>query len=117
MKSLQIFILFILITVCARGQTKTEVKIDELPKSISEYISRNMNGFVIDKAFKVINNGVQTYDILVNKEKQSQTLSFDNKGTFIKTLDKQSQKTPQQLKTTVPTSQVPVSSPNVPKKK
>ena len=117
MKRLNIFILFIFLAVWASAQTKTEVKITDLPQSINEYITKNMNGFFIDKAFKVLNSGVQTYDILVRKEKQSQTLSFDNKGSFLKIVDKESQKAPQQLKSNVPSSQLPVSSPNTPKKK
>ena len=106
MKKLIFITLSILLTGFVWGQTKTEVKISELPKSIPEYVSKNMNGFSIDKAFKVIDKGAQTYSVEIKNGLTKHHLSFDKDGKFLKKLDADNkeavQKSGDQLKTSPP---------------
>ncbi len=82
-KILLIFILGILSPIIF-AQTKTELQVSELQKPITEYISKNFQGFSIDKIFKVDAKGVITYDICVNKDKTHEKLFFDKDGKFLR---------------------------------
>ena len=83
-----IFIFFtVLLTGAVFGQTKTEIKVSDLPKSIPDFISKNMNGFTIDKAFKVVDKGVQTYDVLIKNGDKKHVMAFDKDGNFLKKID------------------------------
>jgi len=66
------------------AQTKTELQVSELQKPIVEYISKNFQGFSIDKIFKVDAKGVITYDVCINKEKTHEKLFFDKDGKFLR---------------------------------
>ena len=121
MKRLFLLMIAVFFAGWVSAQTKTEVKPTDLPKPITEYLAKSVPGFDIDKAFKVVNNGIQTYDVLVKKDKLKHTLSFDNKGTFVKMLDKEgkdnTQKAQDQLKPSVPSSKIPTTAPTQLKKK
>ena len=78
-KALLIFI-FGFFTTIIFAQTKTELQTVELQKPILEYISKNFNGYSIDKVFKVDAKGVITYDVCVNKDKTHEKLFFDKDG-------------------------------------
>ena len=66
------------------AQTKTELQSAELKKPILEYISKNFEGYTIDKVFKVDAKGVITYDVCVNKDKTHEKLFFDKEGNFLR---------------------------------
>jgi hypothetical protein len=66
------------------AQTKTELQPAELQKPILEYISKNFQGYTIDKVFKVDAKGVITYDICVNKDKTHEKLFFDKDAKFLR---------------------------------
>ena len=87
MKRIPLLLLTLLFFNLVQGQTKSEVRASELPKPISDYISKNLSGFSIDKAFKVVDKGVQTYSVLVKKGEIKQNLTFDKEGTFLKKTD------------------------------
>ncbi|MDP1622592.1 MAG: hypothetical protein Q8M08_09680 [Bacteroidales bacterium] len=82
-KALLIFVFGIFTTIMV-AQTKTELKIDELQKPITEYIAKNFMGYSIDKVFKVDAKGVITYDVCVNKDKTHEKLFFDKEGKFLR---------------------------------
>ena len=82
-KALLIFI-FGFFTTIIFAQTKTELQTVELQKPILEYISKNFNGYSIDKVFKVDAKGVITYDVCVNKDKTHEKLFFDKDGKFLR---------------------------------
>lgn len=84
MKKALFFALFLGITIALHAQTKTEIDVKDLPKSISEFVSKSMTGFSIDKAFKVVEKGTQLYNVIVKKGDVSNTLVFDKDGNFIK---------------------------------
>jgi hypothetical protein len=87
MKKVLLMVVAIIFTTFLFAQTKTEVKVSDLPKPISAYVTKNMNGAAIDKAFKVVNNGVQTYDVVIKKGDIKHVLAFDKDGNFVKKAD------------------------------
>ena len=66
------------------GQTKTELKPADLPKSVTDFIAKNIKAYTIDKAFKVDSKGVITYDVLILKGADKSVLIFDKDGKFVK---------------------------------
>jgi hypothetical protein len=81
-KAFLIFVLAIFSTLLF-AQTKTELKTTDLAKPISEYISKNFNGFTIDKAFKIDTKGVITYNVCVSKDKLHEMITFSKEGKFL----------------------------------
>jgi hypothetical protein len=88
MKKVLLMIVAVVFSTFIFAQTKTELKVNDLPKSITSYVSKNFTGFNIEKAFKVVNNGVQTYDLLIKKGDIKHYLAFDKDGNFNKKADK-----------------------------
>ncbi|MCX6267351.1 MAG: hypothetical protein NTW16_08355 [Bacteroidetes bacterium] len=84
MKKVFLIILFGIFSSVLFAQTKTELQPAELQKPILEYISKNFNGYSIDKVFKVDAKGIITYDICVNKDKTHEKLFFDKEGKFLR---------------------------------
>ena len=84
MKKIVMFLVFGLLGTFVFAQTKTEMQATELQKPILEYISKNFNGYSIDKIFKVDAKGVITYDVCVNKDKTHEKLFFDKEGKFLR---------------------------------
>ena len=77
------------------AQTRTEIKIDQLPKKVSEYVTKNLPGAKIDRAMKEDNKGDISYYALVISAGQNHILVFDKDGNFVKKGDnifKESQK-------------------------
>jgi len=85
MKKIILFLAIGLFSFSAFSQTKTEIKVTGLQKPISEYISRNLPGYAIEKAFKVDSKGIITYDVCVMKDKSHDKLTFDKDGKFLRT--------------------------------
>ena len=78
------FILFIgALAVVTFGQTKTEMKLADLPKPITEYFTKNAKTLTMVKAFKVDSKGVITYDILVAHGADKSVFIFDKDGKFV----------------------------------
>ena len=82
-KALLIFV-FGIFSAMILAQTKTELQVAELQKPVLEYISKNFQGYSIDKVFKVDAKGVITYDVCVNKDKIHEKLFFDKDGKFLR---------------------------------
>lgn len=65
--------------------TETEIKVNELPKTITGYVSSNYSGYKISEAAKIIDNkGVTTYEAELEKGKEEFDLLFDASGNFLK---------------------------------
>ena len=122
MKKIVVLIITLFFTGMIYAQTKTEVKVTDLPKSISAFISKNMEGFTIDKAFKVLDKGVQTYDVFIKNGDKKHVVAFDKDGNFLKKAEKDAvQKSGDQVKTSTPVQSKPsvpaVPTPTQPSKK
>ena len=62
-------------------QTEVEIKASELPKGVSEYVTKNLAGKKIDEAAKITEaNGTITYEAEIGKA----DYIFDANGNFIK---------------------------------
>ena len=66
-------------------QTETEMKVADLPKTISEYVSKNYAGYKISEAARITDPaGVISYEAEVEKGKEEFDLIFDMNGGFLK---------------------------------
>ena len=97
----------------ANAQTKTEIKVTDLQKVITDHIAANYAGYTINKAFKVDNKGVITYKVQVSKAAEKLTLVYDMSGNFVKKVAEAPKTTPAP-KSTTPTK-APVKSTKAPK--
>jgi hypothetical protein len=84
MKKLVLFMAVIFAVTFVNAQTKTEVKVADLQKVITDHIAANYAGYTIDKAFKVDNKGVITFKVHVSKAAEKLTLVYDKDGKFVK---------------------------------
>lgn len=66
-------------------ETEHEIKVSELPKAVSDYVTKNYAGSKIEEASKITTpDGVVTYEAEVKKGKEEMDLMFDSTGAFIK---------------------------------
>jgi len=84
MKKILLVAIFGLAVLFVNAQTKTEVKVADLNKAITENVAKDHVGFTIEKAFKMENNSVVTYEVKIVKGTEESTLLYDNDGKFIK---------------------------------
>jgi hypothetical protein len=63
---------------------KTEIKTADLMKEITDHIAKNYVGYTISKAEKVSTDKVITYDVVVVKGDAKSTLTYNDKGAFVK---------------------------------
>lgn len=73
-----------LVVTFAFSQTKTEIKLADLSKGISTYITKNFSGYGIDKAFKIDNKGVMSTEVMVSKGSEKLALTFDKEFRLTK---------------------------------
>jgi len=84
MKKLVLFMAVIFAVTFVNAQTKTEVKVADLQKVITDHITANYAGYTIEKAFKIDTKGVITYKVHVSKAAEKLTLVYDKDGKFVK---------------------------------
>jgi hypothetical protein len=66
----------------------TAVKIADLPKGITDNVTKDYAGFTIKEATSVTANSVVTYHVVVVKGTATETLVYDKDGVFVKKLNK-----------------------------
>ena len=66
------------------AQKSTEIPASKLPKATTDYIKDNLPGTKIDKAFKVEDKGVVTYNVNVDVKGKKHLFIFDKDGKFLK---------------------------------
>ena len=96
-----ILLSFVFTIAIVNAQTKTEIKVTELQKVITDYIVRNYSGYTIEKAFRIERNGITAYRVAVKNDKSNLILVFDKDGKFLKEKEPQN---PNQGKPTQPTN-------------
>lgn len=84
MRNLVTTIILIFSVFSLMGQTKTEIATTDIAKPISDYLNRNMQGYSLDKAFRVDTQGTLTFEICISKEKILEKLTFDKDGKYLK---------------------------------
>lgn len=66
-------------------ETETEIKTSELPKAVTDYVTKNYVDHKLTEASKIVDAaGVVTYEAEVKKGKEEMDLLFDSTRTFIK---------------------------------
>lgn len=88
--------------VSAYGQ-RTPVKTGDLPKAISENITKDYAGFTIKEATRVVSNNIVNYEVVINKGNKTETLLYDKDGKFLKKVG--SKEEPQVKKNNTPQPQ------------
>jgi len=63
---------------------RTPMKTAELMKEITDYITKNYAGYTTSKAEKVSTDKVITFEVVVAKGDAKSTLTFNDKGAFVK---------------------------------
>jgi len=83
-------------TATAKNQkaVRTDVKVAELQKSITDNVAKDYVGFKITKATSVALNNTVTYDVVVTKGKTTETLVYDKDGNFVKKMAAKTGKKP-----------------------
>ncbi|MFL5752453.1 MAG: PepSY-like domain-containing protein, partial [Bacteroidia bacterium] len=70
--------------------TEVEMKTADLPKGVSEYVSKNYAGYKISEAAKITDaSGKVSYEAEVSKGKEEMDLIFDSNGGFVKKIVEQ----------------------------
>ena len=81
----KVFIMMALIMAAALvNAQRTPVKVADLPKGISDYISKDYVGFTIKGATKVMANNEISYETIISKGNAQETLLFNKDGSFIR---------------------------------
>lgn len=70
--------------VVAVNAQRTPVKAGDLPKPVSEYLTKSFPGFTVKEAIKEVTNNVTTYEVTAVKGTTQETMIFDNAGKFLK---------------------------------
>ncbi len=122
MKTIMLFIGILLAgTISLNAQTKSMVKIQDLPKAITQNLETQHKDWKATEAFKVDTKGVITYEIITKKDKNEEMLWYDNNGKFMKQQpyhNERSAMKSSEMKTTQPThSSATTTSHSDPKKK
>ncbi|HNR41651.1 MAG TPA: hypothetical protein PKL65_05415 [Bacteroidales bacterium] len=77
------FILVLAVLAMTVDAQRTAVKTADLQKSITDWITKDYAGFAITKADKVVANNVTTFEVVITKGSNSETLVFDKDGKFM----------------------------------
>ena len=75
---------FVMSMVVMNAQTRTAVKVTDLPKAITENLTTAHQGWTAAEAFKVDTKGVMTYEVLAKKGTSETMLVYDKDGKYLK---------------------------------
>jgi hypothetical protein len=84
MKKIVFMLAFVMCMVVINAQTRTAVKVNDLPKAITENLSSQHQGWNASEAFKVDTKGVMTYEVIAKKGNSESTLVYDKEGKYLK---------------------------------
>ena len=73
-------------TVTNAQATTTTVKVTELQQTIKDNIAKDFVGYAIKEATSVTLNNIVTYEVVVTKGTDVETLVYDKDGKFVKKL-------------------------------
>jgi hypothetical protein len=84
MKKIVFMLAFVMSMVAMNAQTRTAVKVNDLPKAITENLSSQHQGWTASEAFKIETKGVMTYEVLAKKGSSETMLVYDKDGKYLK---------------------------------
>jgi hypothetical protein len=70
------------LVIFAQDKKMTEVKVDQLPKEATKWITQNLAGGTITRAGKIEEKGVTSYVAVVEVKGQKHAYLFDKDGKF-----------------------------------
>jgi hypothetical protein len=90
MKKLSFLLLLVLLSSLAFSQDKkmTELKINQLPKSITDFVNKNFPGSTITRAGKIEEKGTLSYIAVVDNKGVKHSYVFDKDGKMVGKGDK-----------------------------
>jgi hypothetical protein len=104
MKTLMAIVALLFSTVISvNAQTKTAIKVSDLPKSIAENLSTAKKGWTPTEAFKMDSKGTMSYEVIAKNGKNEEKLYYDKDGKLTKTENMTVQAAPK--KSTAPVKQ------------
>ncbi len=68
--------------IFAQDKKMTEIKVNQLPKGVAEYVAKNFGGNPIARAGKIEEKGVTSYVAMVEMSGQKRAFLFDKDGKF-----------------------------------
>jgi hypothetical protein len=85
MKKLVFILTLIMAVMVVNAQvTRVAVKTGDLPKGITDNVAKNYMGFNIKDATRVTENNIVTYDVVLTKGTDMETLVYDKDGKFLR---------------------------------
>jgi hypothetical protein len=90
MKTMVLFFAMILGVTVLNAQTRTTIKVADLPKSISQDINSNHVGWKAIEAFNVNTNNVMSYEVVIEKGTEKMNLYYDKDAKFVRGQDQKS---------------------------
>lgn len=97
MKKVLVVLVLIMAVLAVNAQTiettttkvtvvRTTVLVADLQKAITDNIATDYVGYTVKEAAKLVENDVVTYEVVVVKDTETETLVYDNEGKFLKKL-------------------------------
>ena len=83
MKKLLVIMVLMMGSVALNAQ-RIPIKVADLPKTLSDTISKQYEGYSIKEVTKVVENNVTTFELVIAKGSDQQTLIYDNSWKFLK---------------------------------
>jgi hypothetical protein len=84
MKKIVFMLAFVMSMVAMNAQTRTSVKVNDLPKAITDNLTTAHQGWTAAEAYKVDTKGVMTYEVLAKKGTSETMLVYDKDGKYLK---------------------------------
>jgi len=84
MKKLTFIMVLMMAGLATNAQQRTPFKVSDLQKPITDNIAKSYPGFAIKDATKIMNMGVTSYEVVIDKGTTSETLLYDNNGNFLR---------------------------------
>jgi hypothetical protein len=84
MKKLAFLFVFLIAATLVNAESKTEIKKSDLPKTITDNLALNYSGFTVQRVFKIVDNNVTSYQIIIAKGSERDRLYYDADGSFWK---------------------------------
>jgi len=90
MKKLVFLFALVMSVATIHAQTRTSIKVNDLPKAVSENITTQHQGWTAMDAYKVDTKGVMTYEVIAKQGNSETVLVYDKDGKYLKMEPKKS---------------------------
>jgi hypothetical protein len=84
MKKVVFLFALVMCVYTLQAQTRTAVKLTDLPKAVTENIASQHQGWTALDAFKIDTKSVLTYEVVVKKAESEMNLIYDKNGKYLR---------------------------------